>query len=196
MSYRGRNQRPFSRPVNPRRGSRTSEASDRDSSSLNELARLLESTRLAASYTQRIGQRSSQYGLTNAPEIPHVNARQPGRSRRAGDVDEYVQQIIAAITPSESDLLLKRTECSRIEDIVRRVLPNARLRIMGGTANSFALKDSDVDVCIVGADHGIRRLDTTEVNRLSNALRERGSPAMTSHCCTHTDIPTPYRLRD
>jgi DNA polymerase sigma len=44
---------------------------------------------------------------------------------------------------------VKKEVCSSLQAIVRRVVPNAELKIMGGAANTFALKDCDVDVCIV-----------------------------------------------
>lgn len=169
MPYRGRKQPPLSwSTAFP--GPRTSKDSDRNldvaRSSVNELSRVLESVHLAS--TRRWGERTQESGAPVAQEIPPVNRQ------GADDIDRYVQGILAAITPSESDLLLKTNECHRLESIVQKVLPNAKLKIMGGIANTFALKDSDVDVCIVGT-HGSRNLDTCEVNRLGNILRERGT---------------------
>ena len=44
---------------------------------------------------------------------------------------------------------------------------------MGKTANTFALKDSDVDVCIID-DNDYRALNAYDANKIGNALRETG----------------------
>ena len=62
----------------------------------------------------------------------------------------YIKSSIVSLPPN-FELDMKKEMCVSLQAIVRRVVPNAELKIMGGAANTFALKDSDVDVCIVSA---------------------------------------------
>lgn len=169
MPYRGRKQRSLSSSIRAQKSSNGRRDVDLGTSPVNELARVLESTHLAVALTERASR--NQERPVALAQVSAVNNHRP---KAEADIDAYVQGVLAGITPSDADLLLKRNECRRIEVIVQRVLPNTDLKIMGGTANTFALKDSDVDICIVGV-HGSRTLDASEVNRLSNELRQKGT---------------------
>lgn len=78
------------------------------------------------------------------------------------------------ITPSEVELNQKRNICSRIEPIVWKIFPNAKLKIMGGVANTFALKDSDLDLCLVETDLALSSANTWKVQQLDVELRKAG----------------------
>ena len=161
MSYRGRQKK---RPVSLAFQEPQPRELHRATSSIGELAHVLESTHLATIFA------NSNRRTREAQIEPAVKYDQSKKE----DVAAYVQGILGAITPSESQLLRKVQECRRLEAIVRHVIPNANLKVMGGTANTFALKDSDVDVCIID-ENGYRALDAYNANRIGNALRERGT---------------------
>ena len=88
------------------------------------------------------------------------------------EIDDYVQQLVDSITPSQYELDLRREICTRLEGIVRRIVPNAELKIMGGTANTFALKgcDVDVDVCILS----FMELSNLQLEKLAAEFRRAG----------------------
>ena len=161
MSYRGRQKK---RPVSLAFQEPQPRELHRATSSIGELAHVLESTHLATIFA------NSNRWAREAQIGPAVKYNQSKKE----DVAAYVQRLLGAITPSESQLLQKVQECRRLEAIVRHVIPNANLKVMGGTANTFALKDSDVDVCIID-ENGYRALDAYNANRIGNALRERGT---------------------
>jgi hypothetical protein len=74
----------------------------------------------------------------------------PSRVVSQKEIDDYVQRIIDAARPSDHELAAKRQMCVHLQSIVRRIVPNASLHIIGGVGNTFALKNSDVDMCIDG----------------------------------------------
>jgi len=94
-----------------------------------------------------------------------------------------MQQILETITPSQSGLDIKKDKCHALEFIVRRILPNAKLKIMGGTANTFALKNSDVDACIFDANRN-GEFSAWELNELDNAFKRAGTN-LPSDCFSH-----------
>jgi hypothetical protein len=102
------------------------------------------------------------------------------------EIDDYVQQLVDSITPSQYELAMKREMCVRLEGIVRRVVPNAELKIMGGTANTFALKGCDVDVCILSVmELGISQLEklATEFRRAGKLSIIRCAPVIHTKLC-------------
>jgi hypothetical protein len=90
------------------------------------------------------------------------------------DIEDYVQRIIDSITPSQSELAAKREICIHLERIVRRILPYAKLRIMGGVANTFALKNSDVDICFVDTESILLDYSASNLNKLTDEFRRAG----------------------
>ena len=74
----------------------------------------------------------------------------PTRVVSQKEIDGYVQRIIDVARPSGDELAAKREMCVHLQSIVRRIVPNATLHIIGGVGNTFALKNSDVDMCIDG----------------------------------------------
>jgi len=66
----------------------------------------------------------------------------------ASDLEEYVLSVLATVTPSEFEISVKRAMCRDLERLVQKILPYAKLNIMGGLGNTFGLKDSDVDLCL------------------------------------------------
>ena len=65
------------------------------------------------------------------------------------EIEDYIQGILRNIIPPANELQAKKALCSHLESVLRTVLPNAQLKMMGGVANSFGLKYSDVDLCLV-----------------------------------------------
>jgi DNA polymerase sigma len=53
---------------------------------------------------------------------------------------------------------------------VRRVLPEAELKIMGGAGNTFALRNSDLDLCIVST----MGINVYELNMLVSEFKREG----------------------
>ena len=87
------------------------------------------------------------------------------------DIDDYVHQVVHAVAPTSTELTRKREICTLLQGVVRRVLPNAQLKIMGGVANNFALKNSDLDLCIVNLQSDI---DSWTARKLDDELRKAG----------------------
>ena len=127
---------------------------------------------------------------------PRIQVRPPDRDHRSDqpvrrhiseeEVDEYVRRIVNTITPSESEACNKRDIGRRLEPLVRRVLPNASLKVMGGLANTFALKDSDLDLCIAGCDlfYG----DISFSRKLEMELRMAGKTPPFCLCLSSTSL--------
>ena len=65
--------------------------------------------------------------------------------------------------------------CSHLETIVRRIFPHAKLRIMGGVANTFALRNSDVDICLVDTG-SLLDFSVSNLNKLTDEFRRAGEP--------------------
>ena len=64
------------------------------------------------------------------------------------EIDSYVKSILQAVKPCQRELSAKQDMVRDLEKIVHQVFDHAELTIMGGLGNGFALKDSDVDVCL------------------------------------------------
>jgi hypothetical protein len=74
------------------------------------------------------------------------------------EIDDYVQRTIEVARPSGDEMAAKSQICVHLQSIARRIVPNAALHIIGGVGNTFALNNSDVDMCIDG-DLGPLQLD-------------------------------------
>jgi hypothetical protein len=89
------------------------------------------------------------------------------------DIEDYVQRIIDSITPSQRELAAKSEMCSHLETIVRRIFPHAKLRIMGGVANTFALRNSDVDISFADTE-SLLDFSNWNLNKLTDEFRRAG----------------------
>jgi hypothetical protein len=138
---------------------------------------MLQSTHLVSRESRNQGTR-----LLPTRASSQATATAPRRVVPEKEIDTYVQQIIETISPSQSELDNKKEKCRALETIIRRILPNARLNIMGGIANTFALKNSDVDACIVNS-YQIRDISQVEIQELNAAFRKAGIII----CCIHVD---------
>ena len=119
---------------------------------------------------------TSQVSSRTIPRAVPI-ARRPARiAVSEKDIEDYVQRIIDSITPSQSELAAKREMCTHLERIVRRILPYAKLRIMGGVANTFALKNSDVDICFADTESILLDYSDSNLNKLTNEFRRAGEP--------------------
>lgn len=94
----------------------------------------------------------------------------PARTVSANEIKDYVKGIVNTVAASQSEIQEKKEVCSSLQAIVRRVIPDAELKVMGGVANTFALKDCDVDVCIITR----MGLDTFDLERLATEFRRVG----------------------
>jgi len=120
------------------------------------------------------GHESASPSVTSITQTSNVaNLRRVAISDH--DVEQYIQRVVNLITPSEVELNAKRNICSRIEPIVWKIFPNAKLKIMGGVANTFALKDSDLDLCLVETNVAPSSANfTLKVEQLDLELRKAG----------------------
>lgn len=89
------------------------------------------------------------------------------------EIDQYIQRTVDNTTPLQFELVTKKEMCSNLESIVRRILPYAKLKIMGGVANTFALKNSDVDLCMVDTDSTFA-FDVLKLNKLDAEFKRAG----------------------
>jgi DNA polymerase sigma len=144
----------------------------RSNDDVNALSASLTSLHLRYSNPSRL---QNQSGSNQVPETLRIHSQSvtPGPTARTisvKEIDDYVQQIVDSAASSEVELDIKKEICMRLQSIVRRVVPDADLKMMGGTANTFALKDSDVDVCIVSAGE----LGTSQLEELAKEFIRAG----------------------
>jgi Nucleotidyltransferase domain len=115
------------------------------------------SRRIESEEVTTVTQILASTSLTEARGDSQRGQQRHGRKRssatsvleREGAVNTYGRGILDRITPTQTEFLAKQDECRRLEGILQRIVPGASLKIVGGTANTFGLKNSDVDVCIV-----------------------------------------------
>ena len=160
MSFQGQGQRDLlgrgsrgNRRTGSNRGRSRNGYNARNNDDVDALSASLRSLSLrysnpSQSQNQRASNQFSQISRIPAQLVP---AGRPVRVVSAKEINDYVHQIVDGVSPSQYELDMKKEMCVSLQAIVRRVVPNAELKIMGGAANTFALKDSDVDVCIVSA---------------------------------------------
>ena len=125
---------------------------------------------------------STQWPLGQASQVPSRTipsavpiAPRPTRiAISEKDIEDYVQRVIDSITPSQRELAAKREMSTHLETIVRRVLPRAKLSVMGGVANTFALRNSDVDICFVDTEFSLVDFDVWNLNKLTDEFRRAG----------------------
>ena len=117
--------------------------------------------------------RTSQASSRILPEALAV-VRSPVRPTISEEeIDQYIQRTVDNTTPLQFELVTKKEMCSNLESIVRRILPYAKLKIMGGVANTFALKNSDVDLCMVDTDSTFA-FDVLKLNKLDAEFKRAG----------------------
>jgi hypothetical protein len=117
---------------------------------------------------------ASQASNRTIPWAVPIAPRQTRIAISEKDIEDYVQRIIGNITPSQRELAAKRDMCTNLETIVRRVLPHAKLTIMGGVANTFALRNSDVDICLVHTESLLLDFSVWNLNKLTDEFRRAG----------------------
>lgn len=113
-----------------------------------------------------------------------ASARPVSELRRVvtqNEIDGYVQQTINEARPSETELAAKRQICIHLQSIVCRAVPNGTLKIIGGVGNNFALKGSDIDMCIDASPS--MDLTSSQLENLTMAFRRAGVPKQ----CYHLD---------
>lgn len=67
--------------------------------------------------------------------------------RHAVDLTHALVAFLAPLLPTEDEYSLKEATRQRLEALVARVSPGARLLAFGSMANGFALRNSDMDLC-------------------------------------------------
>jgi len=107
-------------------------------------------------------------------QVPQIaNATQRARHITQLDkqqVEDYVQRIVGNISPSQLEMDSRRDICINLQSNVRRVLPEAELKIMGGAGNTFALRNSDLDLCLVSTPG----INVYELNLLVSEFKRAG----------------------
>lgn len=98
----------------------------------------------------------------------------PSRTVSQNEIDEYAQQMVDEARPSETELSAKRQIRDHLQSIVRRIVSNGTLKIIGGVGNSFALKGADIDMCIDGSTN--MNLSSSQLENLAMAFRRAGIP--------------------
>ncbi len=119
---------------------------------------------------------ASQVSSRTLPRAALITPRPTRLDISERDIEDYVQRIVGSITPSQRELAAKREMCIHLETIVRKILPHAKLRIMGGVANTFALRNSDVDICFVDTESLLLDFDVWKLNKLTEEFRRAGEP--------------------
>lgn len=78
---------------------------------------------------------------------PRVRAAPVSAERHAADLAHALVAFLAPLLPTEAEYSLKEATRRRLEALVARVSPGARLLAFGSMANGFALRNSDMDLC-------------------------------------------------
>lgn len=150
----------------------------RSSNEVDELTSTLRSLNLRNSaFTPQVGGRPYRPFLDPVTRpmieaVAPVPARTPVPEKR---VDDYVRGIVERVIPSQSEMNTKRNLSTKLESIVQKFLPRTKLVVMGGAANNFALKNSDIDICIVEPNSTVEP-DTWSLRRLETEFRSAGKP--------------------
>lgn len=96
----------------------------------------------------------------------------PSRTVSQNEIDEYAQQMVDEARPSDTELSAKQQIRDHLQSIVRRIVSNGTLKIIGGVGNSFALKGADIDMCIDVSSN--MNLSSLQLENLAMAFRRAG----------------------
>ncbi|KZT50951.1 PAP/OAS1 substrate-binding domain-containing protein, partial [Calocera cornea HHB12733] len=85
---------------------------------------------------------------------PNSHLAQPGPSIRRGqrhhflaDLSQCLFDFVVQLLPTPEELAIKEDVRKLLERLIRNVEPESRLLSFGSTANGFALRNSDMDLC-------------------------------------------------
>ncbi|KAJ3153014.1 hypothetical protein HK101_001771 [Irineochytrium annulatum] len=119
-----------------------------------------------------------------SPHLPIVREIQTSKlrvdeSRLTRDYFDHLTRearcIIAEISPGVEEVRMQEGVFEVVQEVTRRVFPEASLHHFGSTANGFSLANSDMDLCICLYSYDASKMSTAQcVEKIGHALKQAG----------------------
>eukprot|EP00245_Coleochaete_scutata_P003226 TRINITY_DN14662_c0_g2_i3.p1 TRINITY_DN14662_c0_g2~~TRINITY_DN14662_c0_g2_i3.p1 ORF type:complete len:1149 (-),score=216.24 TRINITY_DN14662_c0_g2_i3:878-4324(-) len=119
---------------------------------------------------------------------PIASAMHTRESRYRFDVEEITEKFLStynSLIPTAEEETRRRSFLNRLDALVAREWPGARLFLFGSCANAFGVCNSDIDVCLAVEDSGATKAEL--VTKMASILRGEGMRSV--QALTHARVP-------
>lgn len=109
--------------------------------------------------------------FSKSPSGQHYQNRQQRRIVfNVSETNAKLSSLVDSLLPTTAEVERRNEFFSRLEDMVSRKWPTAKLHLYGSCANSFGVRNSDIDVCLALEDENAVKADA--IKKIADILEE------------------------